>query len=450
MARSPRQMKRGTSQTGAISRHKATIAHIGMVDLDGGFRERRLAVKDIDQVFGPGGTFCNVINQWDVSDTVFGPGPFTGEAVAIDHASTRPYPFEPDAVLLMAEYAGVQAATVPRAVLRRQIEHAAELGLVARAAFEFEWLVYDETAASLREKQFTQLMPWAVDNRCWDGLSAAIYAEVIRDLESVLKRGGISLLGLGMELGPGCLEGTLAATDPLAAADEAVLFKLYTKAFFRRRQQTAVFMAQADDKAPGLSGHIHLSLQDRRGRNLFFDPRDSDRMSATMRHFIGGVLALLPECLALPLHTVNAYRRLSPGNWAPRTATWSLQNYSTAIRAVTESADLCRLEFRLPGADVHPHLGLAMFLGAGLWGIENRVAPPVPVISDGRVDVPVGTKPLPRDLFGAAEALSDSKIAAGLFGETFIERFADSRRHEFRALQRAVSVAEKTRYFEAM
>jgi glutamine synthetase len=154
--------------------------------------------------------------------------------------------------------------------------------------------------------------------------------------------------------------------------------------------------------------------------------------------------------VALPLHTVNAYRRLSPGNWAPRTATWSLQNYSTAIRAVTDSADLCRLEFRLPGADVHPHLGLAMFLGAGLWGIEKRIAPPVPVISDGRVDVPVGTKALPRDLFGAARALSNSKVAAELFGETFVGRFAESRQHEYHALQRAVSVAEKARYFEAM
>jgi glutamine synthetase len=352
--------------------------------------------------------------------------------------------------MLLAEYAGDQAETVPRAVLRRQVARAAGLGLAARAAFEFEWLVYDETASSLRDKQFTGLTPWAVDNRCWDGLSAAIYAEPIRELEALLRSGGIGLLGLGMELGPGCLEGTLAATDPISAADEAALFKLYTKAFFRRRNQTAVFMSQPDADAPGLSGHIHLSLRDKRGRNLFYDAKSPDRMSAAMRHFVGGVLALLPECAALPLHTVNAYRRLSPGNWAPRTATWSVQNYSTAIRAVTDNADRCRLEFRLPGADVHPHLALAMFLGAGLWGVEQRIEPPVPVISDGRVDVPVGTPPLPHDLRLAADALSASKVAADLFGEAFVERFVQSRRHEFQALQRAVSAAEKARYFEAM
>ena len=445
MARSPRQ-----KAAGKPVRQQARIAHIGMIDLDGGFRERRLAVADIDQVFGRGGTFCNVVNQWDVGDSVFGPGPFVGEAVRVDHESARPYPFEPDAVMLLAEYAGDQAETVPRAVLRRQVARAAGLGLAARAAFEFEWLVYDETASSLRDKQFTGLTPWAVDNRCWDGLSAAIYAEPIRELEALLRSGGIGLLGLGMELGPGCLEGTLAATDPISAADEAALFKLYTKAFFRRRNQTAVFMSQPDADAPGLSGHIHLSLRDKRGRNLFYDAKSPDRMSAAMRHFVGGVLALLPECAALPLPTVNAYRRLSPGNWAPRTATWSVQNYSTAIRAVTDNADRCRLEFRLPGADVHPHLALAMFLGAGLWGVEQRIEPPVPVISDGRVDVPVGTPPLPHDLRLAADALSASKVAADLFGEAFVERFVQSRRHEFQALQRAVSAAEKARYLEAM
>ncbi|MDY0885543.1 hypothetical protein ACFPL7_16550 [Dongia soli] len=409
MARSPRQ-----KAAGKAVRQQARIAHIGMIDLDGGFRERRLAVADIDKVFGPGGTFCNVVNQWDVSDAVFGPGPFVGEAVWIDPASARPYPFESGAIMLLAEYTGDQAETVPRAVLRRQVECAAKLGVVVKTAFEFEWLVYDETAKSLRDKEFMRLTPWAVDNRCWDGLSAPIYAEPICELEALLRDGGIGLLGLGMELGPGCLEGTLAATDAIGAADEAALFKLYTKAFFRRRNQTAVFMSQPDANAPGLSGHIHLSLRDKRGRNLFYDADGPDCMSATMRHFIGGVLALLPDCLALPLHTVNAYRRLSPGNWAPRTATWSVQNYSTAIRAVTDNANLCRLEFRLPGADVHPHLALAMLLGTGLWGMEQRIEPPVPVISDGRVDVPVGTRILPHDLRLAAEALSGSKVAAGL------------------------------------
>lgn len=449
MAKAPK--KDGiTALVAACRKRGAEIAHVAIPDLEGGLRERRLAIGDLPAAFGAGGTFCNVVNQWDVADSVYGPGPFVGERVAIDPASLRNYPFEERAVLLLAELQGPSLAVTPREILRRQIARADKLGFAVRSAFEFEWLVYEENAETLRAKGFSDLTPWAPDNRCWDGLSAAIYADPVRELDALLTRGEIDQFGLGMELGPGCLEATLRATTPLRAADDAMLFKLFTKAFFRRRELTAVFMAQADAAAPGLSGHIHLSLADPRGSNLFFDAKQPENLSALARHFIGGVLKLLPELGALPLHTVNAWRRLSPGNWAPRTATWSQHNYSTAIRAVSDTAEIARLEFRIPGADVNPHLGLAMFLGAGLWGIENKVAPPPAVTGDGRTEVPKGTPALPRDLFGAADRLQASGVARDLFGDAFVDHFAESRRHEFNTLRRQVSAAEKARYFEAV
>ncbi len=122
---------------------------------------------------------------------------------------------------------------------------------------------------------------------------------------------------------------------------------------------------------------------------------------------------------------------------------------STAIRAVTARPETTRLEFRLPGADVNPHLGLALFLAAGLTGIEERIEPPPPVTGDGRTEPPAGTPALPRDLWAASEAFAASARARALFGAGFVERYALSRRHEAQALARAVSAAEKARYFEA-
>jgi glutamine synthetase len=196
-----------------------------------------------------------------------------------------------------------------------------------------------------------------------------------------------------------------------------------------------------------LSGHIQLSLHDAAGQNLF--AAGPGELTETGRYFIGGVLQLLPEALALPAHTVNAYRRMTPGNWAPRTATWSLGGYTTAIRAVASPLANPRLEFRIPAADVNPWLGLGFFLGAGLWGIENRIAPPAPVRASGNESALPGLTPLPRDLFAATQALAASQTAAALFGEVFIARFVQSRLHEVEALRRAVSVAEKSRYFES-
>jgi glutamine synthetase len=429
-----------------LEKRKAKAIHIAVPDLDAGIRERRVSAEQLEGALGSGATFCNVLHQWDLADTVFLGGPYVGETIAGDPSSIRHYPFEPDAAWLIADFTGPSAETSTRRVLQAQIARAASLGLTVQTAFEFETLIFRETAESLRDKGFATMESWAPDNRCWDGLTAAIHGELIAELQATLEASEIGLFGLGMELGKGCLEATLRATDPLRAADDALFFKLATKAFFRRKGMSASFMAQADAGSPGLSGHIALSLHDKAGRALF---RGGDGSAPTepARHFIGGVLKLLPELIALPLHSVNAYRRLSPGNWAPRLPTWGVSNYTTAIRAVPGDHPSARLEFRIPGSDVNPYLGLAMFLGAGLWGMERKIEPPAPIVGDGRE---AKAKPLPRDLHAAAEALAASKAAREIYGSTFIERFALSRLHEHRSLLRAVSAAERARYFETV
>lgn len=427
----------------AFDERKAKTVHIAIPDLDAGIRERRVPVENIDAALG---TFCNVLHQWDVADTTFLNGPFVGEKIEGDISSIRGYPFEPNAAWIIADFTGPSAATSTRQVLQAQIARAAKMGLTVKTACEFEFLVYAETAESLREKNFASMNSWAADNRCWDGLTAAIHGELIAELQATLQAIDIGIYSLGMELGKGCLEATLLATDPLRAADDALLFKLATKAFFRRKGMSASFMAQSDASAPGLSGHIHLSLHDDKGKALFRG-RDVTEPTKQGKHFIGGVLKLLPELMCFPLHSINAYRRLSPGNWAPRLPTWGISNYTTAIRAITRDDPSARMEFRIPGSDVNPYLGIAMFLGAGLWGIENKIEPPAETKGDGRV---AKAPPLPRDLHAAAEALAASKVAKEIFGATFVERFATSRLHEHLSLLRAVSQAERARYFEVV
>jgi len=431
----------------ALDPRAAKIFHVVLPDIDGGLRERRVSRETFETGVRQGGSFCNVLHKWDSADNVFGGPPFQSESVAVDETSYRPYPFEPDAAWIVSDFTGPSAATSTRNVLIRQIEKATQAGFSMQAAFEFEWLVFQEDAASLRQKSYEGLTPFAVDNRCWDTLSGAANAPLIAALEDTLKAAGVTTAGLGMELGKGCLEATLCHTDPLRAADDAMFFKAATKAFFRQRQMSACFMAQSDASAPGLSGHIQLSMLDASGKDIF--AAGPGQLTETGRHFVGGVLKLLPECLALPAHTVNAYRRMTPGNWAPRTATWSLGGYTTAIRAVTEPLAAPRLEFRIPAADVNPWLGLAFFLGAGLWGIENQIAPPEPVIPTGNESALPGLTPLPRDLLAATQALAGSQAAKALFGTAFIECFVESRLHEVESLRKAVSVAEKARYFEA-
>ncbi|NQV46071.1 MAG: glutamine synthetase [Rhodospirillales bacterium] len=446
-------LKDGMSLADAIETLSADgikTAHVGIFDLMGTFRERRLGIGDVASVMDGGGTFVNVLPQWDAGEQVFGSGPFVGESVAVDPASIRPYPFADNACLMVADYTGPSAALSPRNLLQRQIDKADALGVGVRAAFESEFFVLEEDATTLRESGFATLETFARDNRCWAGESAATHADFVTDLEDTLTDGGLNLLSLSLELGPGCFEATLRDTTPMHAAEDHLIFKMFTKAFCRQRGLTASFMAQLGAGLPGLSQHPHVSLYDKvSGKNLFVGDGD-DGMSPLFRHFVAGMLAMIPDAMALTHHTTNAYRRIAPGNWAPKSASWARQNYSAAIRVVTAPDTRCRLEYRLPGADANPYLNLGYILGAGLWGIETKAELPEEFTGGGPDEMPEGGVPLAHDLFVAADRLDRSDTAKAIWGKAFIQHFVAATRAEEAALRRETSAAERARYLEVV
>ena len=402
---------------------KLAIAHVGIFDLNAYFRERRIRIGKLEKVFGENGTFVNVLPRWDTGEKVQHPGPFVGEHVKIDLGSCRPYPFEENAVLLIADYDGISQSWSPRELLCAQLEKAANLGYGVRAACEFEFFVLNENGESLRDTQFSVTKKYAPENHCWAGETGAVYAEFIAALESDLIKGGIEPLSVGSELGPGCFEITLQETDPLRAADDAAFVKLFTKANCRRQGRTASFMAQMTTDSAGLSGHLHLSLFElTTGKPVFPDPTDEYGMSKEFSKFVAGVLNLVPDGLAFSHHTVNSYRRHAKGNWAPRMASWAVQDYAAGIRIVPEPTDQCRMEYRLPGADTNPYMTLAFVLGAGLHGIEtNSELPPSLTSPVGSDTGYVVDKSLPNDLYEASVRLNASQKSREIFGSHFVD-----------------------------
>ena len=428
---------------------KADIVHAGIFDFAGVFRERRLRRKELLDGADTA-VFANVLPKWDIAENIMFPGPYGSETIAYDPDSLRPFPFEPDAAALVADYTGPQADIMPRRVLAAQIEKAAQRGFDVRAAFEFEFIALNETAESLRAKNFAGLNSFAPDNRCWSGQTAAVHAEFVGELKSMLRHADIDLFALGGELGPGCFEVTLRHQAPMRAADDAAFFRLYTKAFCRRRNMTASFMPLLGDGFPGIGGHIVLSLRDRKtGRNLFADPKDANGLSATAKSFLAGVIDLVPEAFPMIAHTVNAYRRLSPGSWAPKTVSWAPYNYAAAVRTAAETEAMTRLELRLPGSDLNVHLGLALFLGAGLDGLDRKLKlTDAPITAGGPNEIPKNAPRLPADLLEATRRFRASAKAKRLFGTAFVDHFAAVCEAEDTALRRAVSTAEVKRYLE--
>lgn len=428
-----------------LANTSADIVHVGQFDFSSVFRERRLRRRQFEE-WARAPSFCNVLPFWDVAEDLSGGGPFMSEALAIDAASTRRYPFEANSVAVIADFDGPSRDIMPRATLRTQIERAARLGFEIRAAFEFEVIFLAESAESLRASGFTAPTQFAPSNKCWSGQTAAQHSGFVTELEEVLALGDIDVFALAGELGPGCFEATLGAVDALRAADDASFFRLFTRAFARQRGMTASFMPYLGPDYPGIGGHVSISLNDTSGTNLFADAQA--QTSKLARSCIAGMTEIVPHGFAMCAQTVNAYRRFAPGSWAPKSVGWQELTYTTAVRSVPSAADDARLEFRLPGADCNPYLTLALVIGAALDGIERDLPCPPAAIAAGPDDVPPGTQRLPRDLGHAVERLRASEDVKRIFGPAFVEHFAAVCESEDASLRRAVSTTEIKRYLE--
>ncbi len=212
----------------------------------------------------------------------------------------------------------------------------------------------------------------------------------------------------------------------------------------------ATFMAKWSKDWPGQSGHIHTSLTRKSdGKAAFHDAAKPHNMSDEMRWYVGGQQKLMPELLAMVACTVNSYSRLIPGFWAPTTATWGVENRTCALRVIPGGASSQRVEYRIAAADINPYLALAVAIGSGLYGIENKIEPD----ADGRrqrlrqeiPEEPLAAAHADRSVRVAAEK---SKAGRALFGDDFVEHFAASREWEDREFRRAITDWELARYFE--
>ncbi len=415
--------------------------HLGLVDASGTLREKRLGASAAARAFEDGWSFIDAVQWWGPDDAVWQPVGATSVLATVDTASGRPYPFADDATLFLAEFGVPLRELSPRFQLQRMVELAASSGFGANVAWEFECIVLEPAPGPSGAAE-----PVMAANRCWSALTMATEEEELGRLIATLQAGAIPIDHVCAELGPGCLEIATAPEPASRSADSAALAKVYTKAYFARAGRRATFMAQLGSGFPGLGGHPSLSLH-----GLADDaPLLCDEpgvLSKTASWAVAGVVTLLPELLAMAAPYPNSFRRFGPGNWSPTTATWGPEAYSCAVRVVARDPRTARLELRIPGADTSPHHCLAMFLGAAVWGIEERLEPPPPVVppADGRAG---GGRALPRELTEAAERFAASTAARELFGPAFVEHFAQSRRAEAAACHRFVSAEERDRYLD--
>jgi glutamine synthetase len=430
---------------------------LAVTDLDGVLRGKYVSREKFLSALEKGFGFCDVIFGWDSNDVLYEEDSFTGWKTAfpdawarIDPSSCRHLPLEENqSALFLADFADGEAASVcPRALLKRVLGRGQELGYVGTAAAEFEFFLFDETPDGLRQKAFRDLQPMTPGNFGYSVLRNSTHADLYHELLTVCRSMGMPLEGLHTETGPGVLEAALEHCDALRAADNAALFKTFTKVLAQQQGLMATFMARWSADYPGQSGHLHLSLKDGKGKPAFHDDSKPHGISDTMRWFIGGQQRLMPELLSLVAGTCNSYTRLVPGFWAPTAASWGVDNRTCAIRAIPGSPVAQRVEYRIAAADINPYLALAAAFGSGFWGIENRVEPSEPFTGDAYSGKFPRALQLPATLSDAAGRLRKSTAARDIFGESFVDHYAYTREWEDAEQRKAVTDWQLQRYFE--
>jgi glutamine synthetase len=447
----------------AVSELKKCIADrqieyikIGVFDGDAIMRGKYLAVDKFLKALDGGLSFCDVVLGWDSNDQLFDNVSFTGWHTAYPDAPVRllpetfrAIPNEPKTLLVLGEFAGNAESVCPRAVLRRVLARARHMGLEVQASAEFEFFMFAETPESVRAKHYQGLQSMTPGNFGYSVLRSGVHADLY---DEILEWGRVMrfpIEGLHTETGPGVLEAALLYTEALEAADRAALFKTFMKILAQRRGLMATFMAKWSQTQPGQSGHLHVSLKrSSDGQAVFYDADQPHGISATMRHFIAGQQHLMPDVLAMVASTVNSYSRLVPGYWAPTSATWGVENRTTALRAITGSAHSQRVEYRIAAADINPYLALAAAIGSGLWGIEQRWEPDAPIEGNAYALTHADNRRLPSTLSDAAHRLNRCAPARALFGDAFVDHHSQTRLWEEREFHKAVTDWELKRYFE--
>ena len=428
---------------------------VAVTDMDGILRGKYMQRDKFLSALDGGFGFCDVVLGWDSSDQLYDNVSLTGwhtgygdAKVRIIPESCRELPLEEKSLLFLAEFLPPAQAVCPRGLLQRILDRAGSLGFQATAACEFEFFVFDETPHSAREKNYRNLKNISPGFFGYSMLRSSVFAEFYEDLLELCLAMDFPLEGLHTETGPGVLEAAICHSDALSAADRAVLFKTYTKILAQRQDWMATFMAKWSPDWPGQSGHIHISLTDKNGEAVFYDPKAEDHMSTHMRHFIGGQQALMPELLSMIAPTVNSFTRLIPGFWAPTSASWGVENRTCALRAIPGKAAAQRVEYRIAAADINPYVAIAAAIGSGLWGIENEIEPSKPVVGSA-YEVNFAKKyQLPATLAEAATRLKGSKAARALFGDDFVDHYAATREWEEREFRKHITDWEMSRYFE--
>ena len=429
-----------------------------IADMNGVVRGKRIERASLHKVYQrginlPASLFALDINGSTVESTGLGLDIGDSDRVCYpipNTLSNEPWQKRPTAQLLMTmhEMEGEAFFADPRAVLQKVVDKFSALGLTICAAFELEFYLIDQANVNGRPQPplspLSGKRPQSTQVYMIDDLDE--YAECLQDILEGAKEQGIPADAVVKESAPAQFEINLHhVADPMKACDYALLLKRLVKNIAYDHEMDTTFMAKPYPNQAGNGLHVHISILDKEGRNIFTseDPATND----ALRHAIGGIIETMPASMAFLCPNVNSYRRFGEKFFVPTSPTWGIDNRTVALRVPNDSADAVRIEHRVAGADANPYLVMASVLAGIHHGLTNKVEPGEPVEGNAYEQTEAS---LPNNLRDALRELDDNEVMGRYIDPKYIDVFVACKESELAEFEYSISDLEYNWYLHTV
>lgn len=430
---------------------------VAFPDMQGRLLGKRLHPQFfLDHVLEDGTEGCNYLLALDVEmNTVDGYAISSWEKgygdmrFDLDLDSLRRTPGCPGSATILCDLSWLDGTGLvrqaPRTVLRGQQDAAAELGYRSFAGTELEFIVFEDTYEQAWDARYQGLTPANRYNVDYSILGGAKVEPLLRDIRNAMYASGAIVESAKGECNLGQHEIVFRYEEVHRTCDTHTVYKTAAKEIAGRHGQSLTFMAKYDERE-GSSCHIHMSLQDEDGRNVFADESRDGGRSEVFEHFMAGVLATMADLTVLYAPNINSYKRFAEGSFAPTAIAWGTDNRTCALRVVGHGAGI-RVENRVPGGDVNPYLATAAMLAGGLHGIREQLELPPALEGNAYTS---DAEHVPSTLQQARDRFDASPHARRLLGDDVVDHYVHAADVELAAFGAAVTDWERIRGFERL
>jgi len=433
-----------------VERGAVDTVVLALTDMQGRLQGKRLSAQHfLAEIAEHGAEACNYLLAVDVEmNTVSGYAMSSWERgygdfeMRPDLDTLRITPWHPGTALCLADLHWLDGKPVvasPRQILRAQLDRLAERGWHAFAGTELEFMVFRTSYEDAWNSAYREMTPANLYNVDYSIIGTSRVEPLIRRIRNEMAQANMKVEDSKGECNLGQHEINFRYGPALRAADEHVIYKTGAKEIAAQEGMSITFMAKYDERE-GNSCHIHLSLQDGAGTNLF----DSDQK--LFDAFLAGQLAHLRELTLFLAPNVNSYKRYSIGSFAPTAIAWGRDNRTCALRVIGHGAGR-RFECRSPGGDVNPYLALAALIAAGLEGVDAGLE--LEPAFEGNAYA--SEKPrLPTTLREARDLFEQSATARSAFGDDVHAHYVNMADVEITEFDATVTDWERFRGFERL